>query len=245
MKPMLIFDYDGTLHETMYIYRPAIEKVVRYLNEERGYSVKMPSDRRISSWLGMSTHDMWQDFMPALPAEEKEKAGKVVGGYMQQALLEGKARWYRGVPEMLDELCKKGYILIILSNCSMSYAKAQWSVFKMDRWFSAFFDCESYGGIPKEQILEIILAGFPGEFRRAQVKNDRFVPDGVPEKYLVIGDRDRDAAAAERVGAPFIGCAYGYGTEEELRNADIIVPSPAEIVPAAEMVLKKRHTINC
>ena len=53
----------------MRIYRPAIAEVVQWLQGACGIDAELPSDERISSWLGMNTADMWRDFMPELDPE--------------------------------------------------------------------------------------------------------------------------------------------------------------------------------
>ena len=274
-KPILIFDYDGTLHETMYIYKPAIEKVVRYLREDCGYELDMPSDRKISSWLGMNVQEMWQDFMPQLPMDERMKAGKMVGDFMQENLQAHMARWYDGVKEMLTRLKKAGYTMAILSNCGVSYAENQWKQFGMEEWFAAYFECESYQNIPKGEIMKQIAADFPKALSKAPVKRKAadseaagkrsFADHGMIRKsektdmqescdmymkedvlvtksgssskqkkphFIVVGDRYSDYSAAEAIGAPFIGCDYGYGMPGELDHSTVRVKHPLEIVDA-------------
>ena len=82
MKPVLVFDYDGTLHETMRVYKPGIEGVVKWLRRVHGVDAYMPSDQRIRRWLGMNTADMWKDFMPRLSPSFKQQAGRLVGEIM-------------------------------------------------------------------------------------------------------------------------------------------------------------------
>ena len=53
-RPALIFDYDGTIHDTMRIYRPAVRRAFQWLREQ-GHTVPETSDRQIASWLGMNT----------------------------------------------------------------------------------------------------------------------------------------------------------------------------------------------
>lgn len=49
---------------------------------------------------------------------------------------------------------------------------------------------------------------------------------------MVIGDRGSDFAAAQSVGAPFIRCAYGYGSKEEFPADGIfVVEDPSGLIP--------------
>ena len=163
VKPVLVFDYDGTLHETMRVYKPGIEAAVRWLRSEHGVEVSMPSEQRIKKWLGMNTAEMWEDFMPGLSPSLKAEAGKLVGRIMHEELSAGHGRWYPGVEEKLDILKQKGYTMIVLSNCEREYADLNREVFGMDRWFDAFYDCASYGYIAKEEIMKLVAAQYEGK----------------------------------------------------------------------------------
>ena len=93
--------------------------------------------------------------------------------------------------------------MVVLSNCEREYADLNRKVFGMDRWFDAFYDCASYGYIAKEEIMKLVAA-------------DHKEKNGAQKtRFVVIGDRGSDFAAAKSVGAPFIWCAYGYGSREE------------------------------
>ena len=79
MKPHLIFDYDGTIHDTLRIYFPAIQRAFRWLREEKGVDVPEVPRHQAASWLGMNTRDMWNSFLPGLPMELKQKAALLAG----------------------------------------------------------------------------------------------------------------------------------------------------------------------
>lgn len=239
MKPTIIFDYDGTLHETMRIYAPAVFDTVRWLKEDCRISVEEPSKARIQSWLGMNTSDMWNSFLPELAPELKKTAAARIGGGMLLRLQEGYAAWYDGAKEALDALVASDMEMAILSNCGNSYARAQWDAFGMERWFTAFFPCEAWNHAPKDEILPDIARDYEAAFARTPVR--RGAP---PEKespieersFLVVGDRDSDLAAARSIGAPFIGCAYGYGSKEELTGADLQIRSIRDLPDAVREI---------
>ncbi len=218
-KPILYFDYDGTIHDTMRIYKPAVLQVTEELIGS-GYEVEVPSDERIASWLGMTAADMWQDFCPDLPRKTRDEAGKKVGAVMTKLTKAGQAVWYQGAEEVLTEFRKRGYSLAVLSNCSVGYAREQWAAFHMERWFSAFYDSESYGWIPKPEILKKITAE-------------------EPYPVIMIGDRETDMISGHAAGGNSIGCLYGFGSEEELQTADFLVKNIKEL-PAAAALLERK-----
>ena len=59
--------------------------------------------------------------------------------------------------------------------------------------------------------------------------------DAVPEKCVMVGDREHDILGAKRNGMRSIGVLWGYGGKEELENAgaEAIVSAPEEL---AEML---------
>ena len=69
----IIFDYDGTLHNSIKIYEPAFMKAYDYL-VANGYANKRKfKEGEISRFLGLSATDMWNIFMPNLPKERKRE----------------------------------------------------------------------------------------------------------------------------------------------------------------------------
>lgn len=210
MRPLLIFDYDGTIHDTMRIYEQAFRDTFAYLVEQ-GYveDEDIPSDR-IAGWLGLNSREMWDSFQPNLDRQIKKRASRMVGDAMVEKVASHQAVWYSGAEEMLNELKREGFSMVILSNCKIAYRRAHWKEFRMERWFDAFYDCESYDFAPKTEIIKNVI---PGGSSPA----------------VVIGDRKNDMECARAIGCPFIGCRYGFGGEEELNQADYLAQSVAEI----------------
>lgn len=210
MKPTLVFDYDGTIHNTMAIYEPAFREGYAWLTEN-GYAPRqeIPAER-IAGWLGMNSRDMWDSFLPELPAEIKEEVSARIGCGMVERIRSHQASWYAGADQALDELKSGGYTMVVLSNCKKAYREANWKEFGMARWFDAFYDCESFGFAPKTEII--------GEVRKS------FAPP-----YIVIGDRRNDMDCAAACRAAFIGCRYGFGRDGELQGADLSADSVTEL----------------
>ena len=80
----LLFDYDGTLHDSSATYLPAFRKTLAWL-EEHGYDVDREySDEQIGYWLGFSAKDMWNSFAPELDDAVKETCSKMIGAEMRR-----------------------------------------------------------------------------------------------------------------------------------------------------------------
>ena len=208
-KPVLIFDHDGTLHDSMYIFGPAVHAGERWAKEQ-GYDIEPVKDEVIASCLGLNKPDMWGTFGYGLAPDVLEEMIGHVYEEMDRILKAGGARWFSGTQEMLDTLKAQGFHMAILSNCEIKLAEFYWNYFKMENWIDKFYDCESYGFAPKTEIIKEILKDFNG-------------------KGIMIGDRDSDLECARAGKIPFIGCSYGFGKPEELEGADAIADSVMDI----------------
>lgn len=211
MKPTLIFDYDGTIHNTMVIYEPAFRQCHSWLIKEGLAPAQEIRTEQIAGWLGMNSKDMWNSFLPQLPQEIKDAASSRVGDAMVAQILQHRAAWYPNADKVLDQLKADGYHMIVLSNCKISYREANWKEFSMSRWFDAFYDCETYGFAPKTEIIKEVQKQFA-------------------KPFIVIGDRSSDLACARSCGSPFIGCRYGFGQDGELDGSDLFADS-VELLP--------------
>lgn len=173
MIKTIIFDYDGTIHQTLGIYEPAFRETYQWLTEQKVSEEQKIASSKIAGWLGLNSKEMWDTFMPELDQKYKDQASKMVGERMIEQVRKHKAVWYPGAEKMLTTLKNQGYYLVVLSNCKTAYRKAHWEEFGMKRWFERFYDCESYGFRPKTEIVQDIIREYPGP-------------------YLVIGDRKQD-----------------------------------------------------
>lgn len=214
----LIFDYDGTLHQSMLTYAPAFRATCKML-EDMGYMpVKEYTDDEISYWLGFNSTDMWNNFLPDVPADIKEKARIFLGQDMGQRIENGEGALYPNAEKVLAELKSQGHTLIFLSNCRVKYMERHSRVFELHRFFDFFYCCEEFDFIPKYQIFRLFSLQHKG-------------------KFVVIGDRFHDIETAVKNGLKSIGCRYGYGSPEELSVADIIVDDITEIPEAVKKLL--------
>lgn len=210
MQPTLVFDYDGTIHDTIMIYERAFRQCYQWLVSEGYVEEQYISTEKISTWLGMNSKEMWNTFQPQLSDEIKAKAENIIGESMVKQILENKAIWYPGTEKVLNKLKGKGYHMVILSNCKTTYKEANWKQFSMNQWFSKFYDCQSFDFQPKTKIIKTVQKENPGEI-------------------IVIGDRNSDLDCARACGAQFIGCLYGFGKDGELKEADKIINSIEEL----------------
>ena len=88
--------------------------------------------------------------------------------------------------------------------------QAHIKAFGLDKYFDDFYCTEDYGFIPKYEIFKDIKAKYN-------------------ENFIVIGDRYSDMEVADKYGLKSIGCAYGYGTADELEAASAVAHDVKDI----------------
>lgn len=196
----LLFDYDGTIHNSAVIYKPAFKRAYEYLLANDLIEAKEVTDATIEKWIGFNSVEMWDSFAPELSEEIKQAGNKMIGDAMCDLIFQGKAELYSGAQQSLEQLIEEKHTLLLLSNCSIRYMQAHREYFGLEKYFADIYCAEKYNWSPKSTIFETICKEHPGE-------------------YIVIGDRYHDFDIAKTHGLKFIGCTYGYGEEEELADS--------------------------
>lgn len=215
----IFFDFDGTLHDSMKLYGPALRKAYALLVDQGIVESRELPDKEICRWLGWQVEDMWTTFIPGIEEYTWRQASKMVGDTMRELLMRGEGALFPGVKGMLEDLHDDGYDLAFLSNCGRPYCDEYLREFGIDHLFAATYCAAEFDFIPKWEIYQ------------------RIASDN-PYPHVMVGDRFHDMEVATKGGIPSIGCAYGYGDPSELEAATLVVDSPAEIPQAIESLLR-------
>ena len=127
-------------------------------------------------------------------------------------------RPYDGIPELLQTLKAAGHTLAVASN---KYQAATEKI--VAHFFPNTFDVVlgERAGVerkPDPQIVYDILSTLNSKLSTLNC--------------LYIGDSLVDAATAKAANLPFVACAWGFCTEEQLRSADVqhLIHHPVEIL---------------
>ena len=97
-----VFDYDGTIHDSMRIYAPAFRKCCEIMRLD-GEDVREYSNREIEKWIGMDVNAMWSDFRPDISENKKKKYSGFIGEYMEELIYSGRAVLYDGALEAVRQ----------------------------------------------------------------------------------------------------------------------------------------------
>ncbi len=207
----VFLDYDGTLHNSMHIYKPAFLKAYRYLEKHHGAPKREWTYDEISQFLGQTPTEMWNAFGKGLSDEAKNKASSVISEEMRRLIEAGEARLFEGALDTLHILKERGYALVFISNCKNYYMHAHAETFGLDKLFDRMVCSETYPGVEeKHQVLAKTMEDFS-------------------EEMVIVGDRTHDIKAGKINGIHTIGAAYGFARQGELDDADQIISNVREL----------------
>ncbi|WP_297392594.1 HAD family hydrolase [uncultured Peptoniphilus sp.] len=206
----IIFDFDGTLHNTIKIYYPAFSSGVEFLRDH-GFAWDFElSEKNVAKFLGEKPNFAYELIARGADENLKKEVMALVGKNMDENIKKGIGELYDGTIKVLEELYKN-YDLYILSNCRESYLDTALDVYGIKNYFKKYFAAETYDYIPKDEIIKM---------ERQKIK----------EEIIFVGDRHHDIKAARINNLKSIFCSYGFGCDEEGKDANYKISSIGEIL---------------
>ena len=206
MYKVILFDLDGTLTES----GEGITKSVQYALERIG---KPEADlEKLKVFVGPPLMEMFMKYAQI----DEETAKKAVEIYRERY---SENAVYPGIEDMLAQLEKKGYILAVASSKPEVYVRQILDHFGLTRYFTEIGGSELNGRrTNKTEVIEDVLKRLNMDKHRDQV--------------IMVGDKEHDVYGARKAGLECIAVSFGYGTEEELKQA-----KPLKIVDSAEGIV--------
>lgn len=89
MLRTLIFDWDGTLHNTRALYGGAFRAAYSWLVEAGQAPARRYTDEELSVYLGINAREMWKNFMPGLSQELRDRGQRHRGERMVAGIKAG------------------------------------------------------------------------------------------------------------------------------------------------------------
>lgn len=220
MKPLLIFDLDGTLLDTIGDLAASCNEVLTRHNlpthpEERyrgfvGNGISKLIERALPEELRQ------EEFIQSIKREFVEYYSLNIDRY---------SNYYSGIPELISTLVDRGYNLAVCSNKFHSGTCAL-----IERFF------------PRVEFVDVV-----GQREGVPLKPDPTADleimakcGAAAESCWHIGDSAPDIEAAKRAGIKSIGVSWGFRSREELKKAgaDYIADTPLEIVKILDSIAK-------
>ena len=211
---LLIFDLDGTLINTI----DDLGQACNHALSACGFPT-----HKIEDYPRLVGNGINKLIERALPEEHRNEAtvlrlrGHFVPFYDQHNC--DFTRPYDGIPELLQTLKAAGHTLAVASN---KYQAATEKI--VAHFFPNTFDVVlgERAGIPRKPDPQIVW----DIIHRLSPLASNLSP------IYYIGDSLVDAATAKAANLPFVSCAWGFCTEEQLRSADVqhLIHHPVEIL---------------
>ncbi len=209
----VLFDFDGTLFDTY----EGVSRCVNFALKALGKN--MLEDSVLRRFLGPPIPMSFREYA-GLGGEDVEKATALFRAeYAERGLYE--SRPYDGIKELLARLKARGVRTAIASS------KPQFAIETLLK----------RNGM--EELFDKVV-GVDG-VRQSPDKSDILLAAASEKNAVMVGDRLYDMAAAKSCGFKSIGVTYGFGSEEELKEAgaDMVAANCKELESAIYMLTKQ------
>lgn len=212
MKRYLLFDLDGTLTDP----KEGITTCVQYAL--KAFGIWEPDLDKLEPFIGPPLTDSFMEFYHMDRAQAQAAVEKYRERFRDIGIFENKV--YKGIPGMLKDLKRKGFILAVASSKPTVFVNRILEHFGIADYFQVVVGSELDGArVEKTEVIrEALRQLFPGK----PVDKDQ---------VRMIGDRRFDVEGAHSQGVESVAVSYGYGSLEELKEAraDYIVRSVKEL----------------
>ncbi len=196
-KEYILFDLDGTLTDSS----PGIINSLMYAFDKLNFKINDREELRV--FIGPPLIDMMIEKYGF--SHEKATLGlKFYREYFREkGIFENSV--YEGIREMLCDLQKRGYKLLLATSKPEEFAKRIMAHFDLEKYFY-FIGGSDMGETrnSKSAVIEYVMAN-------CDIKD--------VNKCIMVGDREHDVIGAGKFGIETVGVLFGYGTRDELENS--------------------------
>ena len=201
------------MHYFFFVNTYIFSKNIKYALSHFGIDEK--DEEKLNLFIGPPLFDAFSLYYNM----SKKDADKAVEKYREnynknRAIL--KFRVYDGVKELLEKLKSKRYTVCLATAKPKDFAQIILDSANLSQYFDiingASFDASK-------------------RTKTAVIKDTIEKNNFKKERILMVGDRENDVTGAKNNGIAVLGVTYGYGDEEELKDAGCkdIVSSPLEV----------------
>lgn len=195
MKPMLIFDLDGTLwdsSENVAVSWNIVLNKPEWAALTRGMELTAADIRSV---MGRTMADIADEFFSGIPEKTMLQMMHECETFEVEYIAEHGGNLFPEVRETLEELVRRGYKLAVVSNCQKGYINAFFKSMKMEE---LFIDCEEWGNTLRQKDENMLLVAQRNGFTKGNA--------------FYVGDIQKDCDSTHKAGMPFIFASYGFGT---------------------------------
>lgn len=217
---IILFDLDGTLTDP----KVGITKSVQYALLKMG--IVEPDLDKLESFIGPPLQDSFADQYNFDEVLTQKAIEFYRDRFKEKGMFENKV--YTSIPELLKSLKKLGFTLVVATSKPTVFSEEILKYFKLDHYFDLVIGSNLDGTrTAKTDIIQYIIDSY-SEYKLSD--------------FIMIGDRKHDIIGANNTGIDSIAVTYGYGSIDELNQAN-----PTHIVNTVEELesLLTNHKYNC
>ncbi len=183
---LVVFDCDGTLHDTFRWWAPIIRAGLQRFADAEGMDVTMPTDAEAEAVVGMRDAGVWAPFLPEGHKDRWFDLRSVVLPMEVAEISSGTDYLFPGIRELLPHLRRSGVTVALASNCRSQYMGGMLDGQGLRQLSDHAFCLDSENVDSKTDML-----------REAQRVTGATRP-------VMVGDREPDHEAAVALGWPFL-----------------------------------------
>ncbi|MCD6382889.1 MAG: HAD family hydrolase [Thermoplasmata archaeon] len=207
-SPLIIFDVDGTLVDTMEGMLRAFEEALSLNSVDVDWS-RVEEIMKEGPSLTLFLHSVLHETDQAVIERVAEDYKRI---YFSKYT--GVGRGYPGVERLLRELKKKGFVLSAVSNKRGETVRRILNNFQLKSYFRVVLGADE---VPAPKPSPSLL------LRSEELTGGRAI--------WMVGDTSSDLKAARSAGIPFAWASWGYGSGKVLREeSDLVLSSPVDLL---------------
>jgi phosphoglycolate phosphatase-like HAD superfamily hydrolase len=183
---LVVFDVDGTLHDTFRWWAPVLRAGLQRFSELHGLELALPDDATAEAVVGMKDAGVWAPFLPEAQQHRWQELRAVVLPMEVEEVSRGVDYLFPGVRPLLTHLRRSGVKVAIASNCRRTYMGAMQHGQGLAALSDWQFCLDSPGVQTKTDMLRLAQAAAGAR------------------TAVMVGDREPDHEAARALGWPFV-----------------------------------------
>lgn len=208
---IVLFDLDGTLTDP----GEGITNSVMYSLEK--YGIEVADRSTLYRFIGPPLHESYENYFSFSHEQAMEAVDYYREYYTDKGIFEN--RVYEGIRPMLQTLKEQGVLCLVATSKPEKYARRILEHYDLADYFYYVAGANMDGSrTDKAEVIAYAL-------EQVTDKADR-------SRILMVGDRLHDIAGAKKNQIDSVGVLFGYGSEQELREAgaDYLAEDPEELI---------------
>lgn len=216
MHKLIIFDLDGTLVDSLDDLTASVNHMLRAFNRPA------VSRNDVRGMVGEGARVLVERAMPCAAEDELVRGLELFLSHNEKNIAVRSVP-FAGVVATLAELSKAGHVLVVITNKNESLSRTLLQLLGLSGYFRGIYGADT---LPSRKPSPAPLLHVMNELGYSAATT------------LMIGDSINDIAAGNGAGVTTIGCSWGYGSADELIDADWRIDNFADLLKLPPLIDK-------